>query len=110
MEPYVDHLGFMAYDLHGSWDSENALGSLMRPHTDIRDIDNGLTPLWFDGVDPKKVVMGIAYYGRSFTIKDTDCPVMGCEYVYPGIKSPPSLVDKIPEQHPKHTPTYFPII
>jgi hypothetical protein len=57
MEQYVGHLDFMAYDLHCLWDSENALGSLMRPHTDIRDIDNGLTPLWFDGVDPKKVVM-----------------------------------------------------
>lgn len=61
MQNYVDHLGFMAYDLHGPWDSENALGNRMRPHTDIRDIDNGLTPLWFDQVDPKKVVMGIAY-------------------------------------------------
>ncbi|CZT41789.1 uncharacterized protein RSE6_01575 [Rhynchosporium secalis] len=84
MEQYVDHLGFMAYDLHGSWDSENALGSLMRPHTDIRDIDNGLTPLWFDGVDPKKVVMGIAYYGRTFTAASTDCGVMGCGFSGPG--------------------------
>ncbi|KAL2076239.1 hypothetical protein VTL71DRAFT_1182 [Oculimacula yallundae] len=84
MEQYVDHLGFMAYDLHGSWDSENALGSLMRPHTDIRDIDNGLTPLWFDGVNPKKVVMGIAYYGRTFTAASTDCGVMGCGFSGPG--------------------------
>ncbi|OBT40677.1 hypothetical protein VE00_08681 [Pseudogymnoascus sp. WSF 3629] len=84
MEEYVDHLGFMAYDLHGPWDSENALGNLIRPHTDIRDVDAGLTPLWFDGVNPKKVVMGIAYYGRTFTVKSTDCPVMGCEFSGPG--------------------------
>ena len=56
----------------------------MRPHTDIRDIDAGLTPLWFDGVDPKKVVMGIAYYGRTFTAKSVDCPRMGCEFSGPG--------------------------
>lgn len=107
MEPYVDHIGFMAYDLHGPWDSENALGNLMRPHTDIRDIDNGLTPLWFgnyfansskvsksrkmlnihfytDGVNPSKVVMGIAYYGRTLTAKSADCPYMGCEFSGPG--------------------------
>lgn len=28
--------------------------------------------------------MGIAYYGRTFTIKDTSCPVMGCSFSGPG--------------------------
>ncbi|KAL3418149.1 class III chitinase [Phlyctema vagabunda] len=84
MEPYVDHMGFMAYDLHGPWDSENALGNRIRPHTDIRDIDNGLTPLWFDGVTPSKIVMGLAYYGRTFTAASSSCPIMGCPFSGPG--------------------------
>lgn len=86
MEKHVDHIGFMAYDLHGPWDSENALGNRIRPHTDLREIDEGLHPLWFDGVDPTKVVLGIAYYGRSFTASSSNCPVMGCTFSGPGKK------------------------
>ncbi len=71
-------------NLDGPWDSENALGNRIRPHTDIRDIDNGLTPLWFDGVDPSKVVLGLAYYGRTFTATNSDCPIMGCAFKGPG--------------------------
>lgn len=41
MQPYVDWFGFMAYDLHGSWDSDVlALGSLVRGQTDIQEIYN----------------------------------------------------------------------
>lgn len=70
--------------LDGPWDSENALGSRIRPHTDIREIDNGLTPLWYDGVDPKKIVLGLAYYGRTYTAASADCAIMGCTFSGPG--------------------------
>ena len=48
MEPYVDFFGFMAYDLHGFWDSDVlALGSLVRGQADVREIYNGeSTALW----------------------------------------------------------------
>jgi len=42
MQPYVDFFGFMAYDLHGSWDSDVlTLGSLVRGQADVREIYNG---------------------------------------------------------------------
>lgn len=45
MEPYVDFFGFMAYDLHGFWDTDvKTLGSIVRGHTDIRDISNDTLP------------------------------------------------------------------
>lgn len=56
MQQYVDFMGFMSYDLHGPWDTDvKTLGSLIRPQTDISEIDKNLTPLWFDGVDPSKI-------------------------------------------------------
>lgn len=79
MEPYVDFFGFMAYDLHGSWDAAvPTIGTLIRPQTDIRDIQNDTLPLWFDGLDPSKVNLGFAYYGRCFTVRDRTCGKLAC--------------------------------
>lgn len=45
MEKDVDFFGFMAYDLHGSWDADvKTLGSIVRGQTDIRDISNDTLP------------------------------------------------------------------
>ena len=45
MEPYVDWFSFMTYDLHGSWDANTpTLGNIIRPQTDIRDIQNDTLP------------------------------------------------------------------
>ncbi|KAI5919336.1 glycoside hydrolase superfamily [Camillea tinctor] len=86
MEPYVDFMGFMAYDLHGPWDTDvEALGSIVRPHTDITEIRHDLKPLWFDGVSPSKINMGIAYYGRTYTLEDASCGEMNsCRFTGPG--------------------------
>lgn len=74
MEPYLNWFGFMAYDLHGSWDANvKTLGSLIRPQTDIREIDNDTVPLWFDKIDPAKINLGLATYGRGFTVSDRKC-------------------------------------
>ncbi|KAL8895830.1 MAG: hypothetical protein Q9207_007992, partial [Kuettlingeria erythrocarpa] len=60
MEPYLDFFGFMAYDLHGFWDADvKTLGSIVRPQTDIREIDKNTLPLWFDKLDPAKVNLEI---------------------------------------------------
>jgi chitinase len=74
LEPYVDFFGFMGYDLHGPWDSDvEALGAMLRPQSDIRDIEKDLKPIWYSGIDPAKVNFGLAYYGRGYTVSDTSC-------------------------------------
>jgi chitinase len=56
MQPYVSWFGFMAYDLHGSWDVKTpALGNIVRGQANITDIENDMAPLWFDGLDPSKI-------------------------------------------------------
>ena len=81
MEPYVDFFGFMAYDLHGSWDADiRTLGSIVRPQTDIREINNDTLPLWFDGLNPAKINFGLAYYGRGYTLAGPSCASMGCKF------------------------------
>ncbi|KAF2803392.1 glycoside hydrolase [Mytilinidion resinicola] len=84
MEPYVDWFGFMGYDLHGAWDAAvKTVGPIIRPQSDIRDIDKDLLPLWFDDLDPHKVNLGLAYYGRGFTVSDTKCMYFGCTFTGP---------------------------
>ncbi|MCJ1248162.1 hypothetical protein MMC30_005379 [Trapelia coarctata] len=81
MEPYVDFFGFMAYDLHGFWDAYvPTIGAMIRPQTDIRDIQNDTLRLWFDNIDPSKVNLGLAYYGRGYTVTEPTCAFPGCSF------------------------------
>lgn len=89
IQPYVDFMGFMAYDLHGPWDTDvKALGSKVRPQTDATEIDKDLQPLWFDRVDPAEINMGLAYYGRTYKLSDPSCGVIGCGFAGPGDAGP----------------------
>lgn len=76
MEPSVDWFNFMSYDIHGVWDSSNRFtGPYIRPHTNLTEIEDGLSLLWRAGIDPSKVVLGLGWYGRSFTLADSACAV-----------------------------------
>ena len=44
--------------------------------------------LWRNQIDPKKVVMGIGFYGRSFTLSDPSCNVAGCPFSAGGNPGP----------------------
>ena len=90
MEPYVDMFGFMAYDLHGPWDSETrTLGSIVRGQTDIREIYNDTLPLWFDELNPAKINFGLAYYGRGYTLADPACnELFKCKFIGPSLPGP----------------------
>jgi chitinase len=89
MEPYVDWFGFMAYDLHGSWDANiPALGALVRGQADIREIYNDTLPLFYDGLTPSKINMGIALYGRGYTLSDPSCNTLGCGFTGPSMPAP----------------------
>jgi len=62
MEPYLNWIGYMSYDIG------NPDGSI-RAHTDITKVEANALPIWFDGIDPAKLNLGLASYGKGFTIK-----------------------------------------
>jgi GH18 family chitinase/LysM repeat protein len=72
MEQHVDFFNIMAYDLHGVWEKGIA-GIGIRPHTNLTEIDSGLDLLWGADVAPEKVTMGMAFYGRSYTLEAANC-------------------------------------
>ena len=85
----MDWFGFMAYDLHGPWDAGvTTIGSVIRPQTDIREIINDTLPLWYDSLDPAKINLGLAYYGRGFTLSDRSCSHIGCPFSGPSNPAP----------------------
>ncbi|KAI1157988.1 glycoside hydrolase superfamily [Nemania serpens] len=81
MEPYVDFLGLLSYDLHD-------VGPVIIGQTNIPELANWTLPLWYDQVDPSKINMGLAYYGRGYTVSDVNCVDVGCNWTGPSRPGP----------------------
>ncbi|KAJ4402691.1 hypothetical protein N0V91_007066 [Didymella pomorum] len=84
LEGSVDAFNVLAYDLHGPWDASIPdLGPYAKPHTDLNEIDTALELLWSADVTPSMVNLGIANYGRGFTLADTNCAHINCTWTGP---------------------------
>ncbi|KAF7131458.1 hypothetical protein CNMCM5793_004683 [Aspergillus hiratsukae] len=83
---YVDYINLMSYDLHGVWDSTDPIGPYVYAHTNLTEVDAALSLLWRNNIDPSKVNLGLAFYGRSFELKDPSCSTPGCPFKGPGVQ------------------------
>ncbi|KAI9646511.1 hypothetical protein NHQ30_004504 [Ciborinia camelliae] len=96
LEPYTNFFNFMSYDLHGPWEANNpSLGAFVRPQTSIPDITSAISPLWFAGVDPSKLNLGLAAYGRGYALSNPACNDIGCPYNGLSLPGPCSTEDGI---------------
>lgn len=81
----ADWTMMMTYDLHGVWDGTDPyVGKVLGSHTNLTEIKIGLDLLWRTNVDPSQVVMGMGFYGRSFTMSDVSCQEPGCPFASAG--------------------------
>lgn len=81
MMDYVDYINLMAYDLHGTWDGpEDQVGSIVLAHTNLTEIQNALSLMWRNDVNPSQINLGIGFYGRSFNLTDPNCFQPGCPF------------------------------
>lgn len=53
---------------------------MLAAHTNLTEIQLALDLLWRNDIDPSKVVLGIGFYGRSFTMEDSSCNIPGCAW------------------------------
>ncbi|KAH8728092.1 glycoside hydrolase superfamily, partial [Phaeosphaeriaceae sp. PMI808] len=84
LEAHVNWLNILTFDFHGPWDAKTpGLGPQIKPHTDLKEIDNALNTLWKIGMDPKKINLGVANYGRGYTVADRSCMHYGCTFTGP---------------------------
>ncbi|OBT62696.1 hypothetical protein VE03_07107 [Pseudogymnoascus sp. 23342-1-I1] len=71
----------MSYDLHGTWDGDSPwTESVLAAHTNLTEIQLALDLLWRNDIDPSKVILGIGFYGRGFTMEDSTCNTPGCAW------------------------------
>jgi GH18 family chitinase len=78
-EPTVDFFNIMSYDLHGAWDQNvNWTKPYLNAHTNLTEIDSAMDLLWRNNISPSKVVMGLGFYGRAFTMVSPVCKEPGC--------------------------------
>lgn len=77
----LDWINVMTYDLHGTWDATDpSIGAVALAHTNLTEIKQTLDLFWRNNVDPDKIVLGLAFYGRSFTLADPSCQSAGCPF------------------------------
>jgi len=84
LEAVADWLTILTYDLHGAWDADvPGIGPKIRPHTDLAEIDKALEILWSAKVTPSKVNLGVANYGRGYTVSSKECMWYDCAFTGP---------------------------
>lgn len=112
LQASVDWFGLMAYDLY----SYSAITPYVEGQTDIRIINSTVSTLKSAGVDMSKVNMGLAAYGRGYTLADNSCNYLGCNasgtstpgscLAEPGVLSLSEINSMIAQSN--LTPTYQP--
>lgn len=71
-------INLMTYDFHGAWDTETGHNAPLKINKNEKERDQEFTVeyavnYWLElGADPKKIVMGMPLYGRSFEIEGED--------------------------------------
>ncbi|KAM0524100.1 hypothetical protein ACHAPE_001355 [Trichoderma viride] len=77
---YSNFVNLMSYDLHGTWDQNNEIGNKMYAHTNLTEVELALQLFWRVGIDPALINLGIGFYGRSYTVADPICNIIGCAF------------------------------
>eukprot|EP00727_Mastigamoeba_balamuthi_P002559 m51a1_g1230 putative chitotriosidase-1 (478) ;mRNA; r:527908-529341 len=71
IHPHLDWINLMTYDLHGSADSVTGPHTALRnPNGDKLTADHAVATYRSAGVPADKLVLGLATYGRTWTLKD----------------------------------------
>ncbi|KAG8361863.1 hypothetical protein FVEN_g217 [Fusarium venenatum] len=79
LENSVDFFNIMSYDLHGAWDhGKNYTQPLLNAHSNLTEIDLALDLLWRNNIQSDKVVLGMGFYGRAFSVQSGTCTEPGC--------------------------------
>ncbi|KAI9038720.1 uncharacterized protein KD926_010455 [Aspergillus affinis] len=85
---HVTLFNIMTYDMHGTWDRGNKwTGEYLNAHINLTEIKNSLDLLWRNDVKAEQMVMGLAFYGRGYTVASPSCVEPGCLYLSGSVKT-----------------------
>ncbi|KAJ6608966.1 hypothetical protein B0H10DRAFT_2066126 [Mycena sp. CBHHK59/15] len=75
---YLQHFDLPGLLQHADWVNLMIRRPIVGAHTNLTEIDEAFKLYWRVGVDPNQMVMGLGFYGRSFTLASSDCSSPGC--------------------------------
>ncbi|KAJ7186093.1 glycoside hydrolase superfamily, partial [Mycena filopes] len=85
MLQHANWVNVMTYDLHGTWDKNDIwIGPYLLAHTNLTEMEQTMELFWRTGVPSSSVVLGIGFYGRSFTVSNPDCTEPGYSCTFSG--------------------------
>ncbi|KAJ6569038.1 glycoside hydrolase, partial [Mycena capillaripes] len=89
---YADWVNVMTYDVTPrTWDQNDIwIGPYLLAHTNLTEIEQTMQLFWRTGVPSTSVVLGIGFYGRSFTVSNPDCTQPGYYCTFSGGGKPGS--------------------
>ncbi|CAH0759609.1 unnamed protein product [Diatraea saccharalis] len=93
---YLDHVHLMTYDMHGPWDDvtgHNAAlhqgeGDEGKPRENLFTVDVSVEYWLKAGCPPEKLILGVPFFGHTFTLKDADDNRVRAPVTGPGIAGP----------------------
>ncbi|EDW62152.2 chitinase-3-like protein 1 [Drosophila virilis] len=92
---YLDFINVMAYDLHGSWDATVGInaplfgGANATKQRDKQLNVDAVVKYWIGaGAPPEKLLLGVPFYGRTFTLAASDQHMPGVAHIGRGIAGP----------------------
>ncbi|XP_037300980.1 oviduct-specific glycoprotein isoform X3 [Manduca sexta] len=93
---YLDYVNIMAYDMHGSWDAvtghnaplHRGIGEEGADRKSLYTVDVALEYWLEQGCPAKKIVLGVPFYGRTFTLTNSLRTSVRAPSSGPGIGGP----------------------
>ena len=83
----------MSYDFHGAWDSQTGINAPLRARQNAdsdaakRNVEWAVQEWLRRGCPRRKLIVGLATYGRSFTLLDAQKTEVGAPAIGPGRKA-----------------------
>ncbi|XP_029677573.1 chitinase-3-like protein 1 [Formica exsecta] len=94
LSKYLDFINIMAYDLHGAWEKTTGLNAPLYPRkgesgNDLKLNVDACVRYWLkSGCAPEKLILGVGFYGRAFTLTDKNQNGLGAPAKGPGTAGP----------------------
>ncbi|XP_044265080.1 probable chitinase 2 [Tribolium madens] len=66
---YLDFIHMMCYDYHGAWDQKTGANAPLQS-SDVLNVEFSINYMLKLGAPPKKLVMGVPLYGRTFLLPE----------------------------------------
>ncbi|GLV36208.1 Chitinase 2 [Carabus blaptoides fortunei] len=66
---YLDYVHLMCYDYHGAWDQKTGANAPLHAN-DVLSVEYSVKYMIELGMDPSKLIMGLALYGRTFYLTE----------------------------------------